>query len=78
MKLKISNIIFSGILFGLIFCGACSTKSQDAHTHEEGSVCEHHAEKENAMPNQEHFTVEADSMTVDADAIEHNHHNHSH
>lgn len=78
MKLKIINIIFSGILFGLIFCGACTTKNQDGHSHEDGSECEHHTETEQSMPKQEHFKVEADSMTAEADSIEHDHHYHSH
>jgi uncharacterized protein YcfL len=77
MKLKISKKIVSGILFGFVFCIACSTKNQDNHTHEEGLVCEEHKDRE-SMPEQEHFTVEADAIVVEADSIVDDHHSYSH
>ncbi|MDR0602845.1 MAG: hypothetical protein LBG80_00910 [Bacteroidales bacterium] len=83
MKLKIRNIVFSGILCGFILCVACSGNKQDTHTHENGSACEEHTTTRQSTPNQENFKVEADSHTVEANAVQHEHdhdkeHNHTH
>ncbi|MDR2407764.1 MAG: hypothetical protein LBE13_06600 [Bacteroidales bacterium] len=84
MKLKSSNIVFSGILCGFILCVACCGNKQDTHTHEHGSACEEHVTTEQYVSVQESFKVEADSNDVKTNPVkdhdeEHNHnHNHNH
>jgi hypothetical protein len=83
MKLRVSNIVFSAVLFGLIICSSCSTKNQDSHIHEDSSVCEGHETIEQTMPDQESFKVEPDSDAVRVNSIDHDHdhgneHNHKH
>jgi len=63
-KISIAVVIFSFMLLCFASCGGAKKKSNDTHTHEDGSVHqEHPAEGTAIQAEQETFKVEADSTT---------------
>ena len=96
MKLK-NLAIITAITLSLSACGGRCSNNQHAHDHEN---CTEHNHNHNThthadgtvhsdhAPEQESFKVEADSTTVNADTVKHNHthdcghdhagHNHKH
>ena len=83
MKSKVIIIVFAVILAGFISCGGNNSNQShshengaehnpNTHTHADGTVHSDHA-PEHDIPQQESFKVEADSVTLKADSVKHEH-----